>query len=204
VTWLPGELSWLTILDERGALSPEASALIDLAACYQVAVATGHLGEDEIRVMAPACVARGVRCVVTHAFFLRHSDECLVEVARSGAFIELAAIVACPMAHHLGHGMTLAPARDLIEKVGHERVVISSDAGQLYQPWPADVLQTFLRCLETVGIAQEKLREMITERPRQILGSPSRAVWASARRYSLRRTRRGGTDLSPGPRTTTP
>lgn len=160
----------LTVLDETGALSAEARDVIDLAGQYRAAVATGHLGEDEIRAVAQACTAREIRCVVTHAFFPRHSAEFLVEVARAGAFIEVAAIVAFPMAHHLGHGMTLAQARDLIEKVGHERVVISSDAGQAYQPWPADVLQTFLRYLETVGVAREKLREMITERPRQILG----------------------------------
>jgi hypothetical protein len=127
------------------------------------------LSEIEIRAVAQVCRDNGGKCVVTHAFFPRHSIEFLAEMAELGAIIEISAVVAYPMARHLMPGMSLAMARDLIQAVGAERVVISTDSGQIHNPWPPDILRAFLNSLIAVGIPASDLTKMVVDMPRKLL-----------------------------------
>jgi len=160
----------ITILDEKGALTPETETIVDLVVSYNAAIATSHLSEREIRTLLNRCREKGARCVISHAFFPKHSPEFLAEMAALGAIIEISAVVTYPMARHLAGGMSLAQARDLIKAVGAKKVVISSDSGQIHNPWPADILQSFLVSLNAVGISEAEIREMVIARPREVLG----------------------------------
>lgn len=160
----------ITVLDAAGTLTAETLQVIQMVALRGAVLATAHLSEVEIRAVARACAEAGAKCVVTHAFFPRHSIEFLAEMADLGAIIEVSAVVAYPMARHLMPGMSLAMARDLIKTVGPARVVISTDSGQIHNPWPPDILRGFLNCLEAVGIRGEDLRQMVVDRPRALLG----------------------------------
>lgn len=160
----------ITILDAQGELTPETEQVIDLVVSYDAAIASGHLSENETRVLVKRSLEKGARCVVTHAFFPKHSMEFLVEMAGLGAYIEVSAVVAYPMAQHFAGGMSLAQARDLVLQVGAEKVAISSDAGQIHNPWPPEILQSFVNSLNAVGVPEDDLRAMITTRPREILG----------------------------------
>lgn len=160
----------IRILDQNGSLTTEVKQVVDLVRKYGGVLSTGHLGEIEIRELVSYCATNKVKCVVTHGFFLGQSLDFLIEMAGAGAVIELSAAVALPMAHYRGGGMTLVQARDLIRSVGAERVVLSTDAGQIHNPWPADTLLAFLNSLHAVGVSEEDLRSMIVDRPRQLLG----------------------------------
>jgi hypothetical protein len=117
----------ISVLTERGALTPETEAVIDLVVAYDAAIATSHLSEREIDVLVRRCQERRARCVISHAFFPRHSAGFLAEMAQLGAIVEVSAVVAYPMARYLSDGMSLAQARDLIKAVGVDKVVISTD-----------------------------------------------------------------------------
>src|SRR5262249_46258278 len=114
----------ITVLASDGSLTAETRQVIQMVALRDAVVATAHLSETEIAAVVRACVEYGARCVVTHAFFPRHSIEFLSEMAKLGAIIECSAVVAYPMARHIMPGMSLAMARDLIREVGAERMVI--------------------------------------------------------------------------------
>ena len=160
----------LTVLDGDGALNAETRQIIEMVALRDAVLATAHLSEIEIKAVVEACRDYGARCVVTHAFFPRHTIEFLVEMATRGAIIELSAVVAYPMARHLMPGMSLAMAHDLVEAVGAQRMVISTDSGQIHNPWPADILRAFLNCMTAVGIPSDDLRFMVVDQPRKLLG----------------------------------
>jgi hypothetical protein len=102
----------ITVLTKEGKLTEETIQIIQMAALADVVLATAHLSEIEIRAVAQVCRDNGGKCVVTHAFFPRHSIEFLAEMAELGAVIEISAVVAYPMARHLMPGMSLAMARD--------------------------------------------------------------------------------------------
>ena len=160
----------LTVLDANGALTPETLQIIQMIALRDAVLCTAHLSEIEIAAVVRACRDNGAKCVVTHAFFPRHTIEFLTEMADLGAIIEVSAVVAYPMARHLMPGMTLAMARDLVRAVGAERMVISTDSGQIHNPWPADILRAFSNSMIAVGVTKDELRRMVVDQPRRLLG----------------------------------
>jgi hypothetical protein len=163
----------ISVLTEDNRLTDETIQVIQMVALADVVLATAHLSEMEIRAVVEACRTNGAKCVVTHAFFPRHSIEFLAEMAGLGAVIEISAVVAYPMARHLMPGMSLAMARDLIKAVGPDRVVISTDSGQIHNPWPADILRAFLNSLIALGIPAPDLKKMVVDMPRRLLGLES-------------------------------
>lgn len=161
----------IEVVDPSGVLLDEARTVIQLVADADATIATAHLSPTEILAVAKEARRVGARCVVTHAFFPEHTTtDVLREAADEGAWIELSAVVAYPMARHFGHSMTLAQAGELIEMLGSDRVVLSSDAGQIHNPWPPDVLRAFANALVAIGIPGEDVRRMLTVNPRHILG----------------------------------
>ena len=164
-------LQGLTILDPDEALTAECIAVIDAVKEHDAVLATGHLGQAETAKLAEACNARGVRCLVTHVFFLGQTLEFLCSLAAMGAFLEISAAPFMPMAHYLfSGGPSLGDARTLVERVGAARIVISSDCGQLHNPWPSEALLSFVRCLEEVGVDEDALRQMLCETPASLIG----------------------------------
>jgi hypothetical protein len=159
----------ITVLTKDGKLTDETVQIIQMVALADVVLATAHLSETEIRAVVQACRDNGAKCVVTHAFFPRHSIEFLIEMSNLGAIIEISAVVSYPMARHLMPGMSLAMARDLIKAVGADRAVISTDSGQIHNPWPPDILRAFLNSLIAVGIPAADLTKMVVDVPRRLL-----------------------------------
>ena len=160
----------ITVLGKNGELTTDAQQVIRMVALAGAVLATAHLSEIEIRAVVEACRDNGAKCVVTHAFFPRHTIEFLTEMADLDAVIEISAVVSYPMARHLMPGMSLAMARDLIKAVGANRVVISTDSGQIHNPWPPDILRAFLNSMIAVGIPAPDLRKMVVDQPRRLLG----------------------------------
>ncbi|MFN8592057.1 MAG: DUF6282 family protein [Thermomicrobiales bacterium] len=165
------DIEGITVLDDSGQLTPETEQIIRMVADANAVLMTSHLGADEIRAVVRRCTEIGARSVLTHAYFLpRGPLKLFTEVADLGAVIELSAVISFPMAIHQQHWMTLQEAKDLIDAVGYDRVVISTDSGQPFNPWPPDALQMFVNALEDIGVPETHLRHMITVCPRQVLG----------------------------------
>jgi hypothetical protein len=175
---LPPELAsaGVTVRDANGDLRPEMLAIIELAGTFNATIATGHLGPDDVRAVVLACERAGVTCLLTHVYFLDKSQEFLVEMAAHGALMEVSASVSFPLEHYLlrnhGGGMQLADVAALVEKVGHENVVISSDCGQIHNSSPVEALRSFLNALKAVGTPEDQVLSMIRTTPRRILGLP--------------------------------
>jgi hypothetical protein len=166
------------VRDDAGELLDEMHEIIELAKRFDVTIATGHLGHDDVRPLVLACEQAGVRCVLTHVFFLDKSQEFLLEMAEHSAIFEVSASVAFPMEHymlrHAGGGMLLESVAALVEAVGADRVVISSDCGQIHNATPTEALRSFVNAVKAVGVSEEDVYTMTRTTPRMILGLPLR------------------------------
>jgi hypothetical protein len=181
---LPPELAsaGISVLDEQGDLLPEMEEIIRLAKQYDATIATGHLGPDDVRALVLGCEREGVRCLLTHVFFLDKDEDFLLEMHRHGALFEVSASVAFPLEHFLlrncGGGMQLESVASLVQAVGADRVVMSSDCGQIHNAPPVEALRSFLNAVKAVGVSEEDIYTMIRDTPRKILALGERAAVA--------------------------
>jgi hypothetical protein len=158
----------IVLLDEDGRLRREAEEILDLVAQYGAIAATGHTSTGEHFALARRFAGRG-RLVVTHAMNAGAGphltkDEC-VELSQLGAYIELAA--ATCMA---GHGPSVPEVVRVIDAIGPEMVVLSTDYGWNRDlPRPAAGLQSYVDALWEAGATEEQLRRMVCENPARLL-----------------------------------
>jgi hypothetical protein len=164
----------LTVREADGALLEPMREIIRLAKRFDATVATGHLGQEDVRAIVLGCEEEGARCLLTHVFFLDKSEEFLLEMHRHGALFEVSASVAFPMEHfmlrHHGGGMQLEWVASLVQRVGADRVVISSDCGQIHNAPPVEALRAFLNAVKAVGVSEDEIATMTRDTPRAVLG----------------------------------
>ncbi len=175
MTLAPGlASSGLSVRDEDGRLLDPMREIMRLAKSFDATIATGHLGPDDVRAIVLGCEEEGVRCLLTHVFFLDKSEDFLLEMDTHGALFEVAASLSFPMEHfmlrHHGGGMQLEWVASLVSKVGADRVVISSDCGQIHNAQPVEALRAFLNALKAVGVSEEEISTMIRHSPKVVLG----------------------------------
>jgi hypothetical protein len=173
---VPPELAsaGLGVRDEDGELLDEMLQIIDLVKRFDATIATGHLGEDDVRALVLGCEQAEVRCLLTHVYFLDKSQEFLLEMSRHGALLEVSASVAFPLEHYLlrthGGGMQLEEVAELVSAVGADNVVISSDCGQIHNSSPTEALRSFLNAVKAVGVSEDDIHTMTRATPRKVLG----------------------------------
>ncbi|MFN8455064.1 MAG: DUF6282 family protein [Anaerolineae bacterium] len=163
---LPG----LTILGKNEELTQETKEVVALVKEYGAVIGTSHISPQEHEVLIRYAQQQDVPVVVTHAFFLPGVGLDFYEkMAELGAYVELAAVMAFPMAHHQAEGITLKQSVELIEAVGPDRCILSTDAGQPFNPWPHDALQLYAQLLHELGVSEDNLQQMMVENPRKLL-----------------------------------
>jgi len=160
----------ITVLDRNGSLTEDAHQVIEQVGRAGALLATGHLGGEEVVAVARAAKEANTRCLVTHAFFPSRSMDTLTAAVALGAMVEVSAVVTYPMARHMGHSLSLSDVHEIIQTVGIDNVVVSSDAGQVHNPPAPDVLRAFVNALVVTGGDPSAIRSTIVERPRELLG----------------------------------
>jgi hypothetical protein len=165
----PQDYGGISLHREDGSLRPEIDPILDLVARYDAVLATGHLSPDESLSLLERAVERGVRRLL-----LTHVSEPVtavpLEMQRQavslGALVEhcfFALTPACPGA------ISLERMRDLIEAVGPDAVILSSDFGQVHNPDPVEGFAHYLERLHGAGMGLAALRTMICDNPRRLL-----------------------------------
>jgi hypothetical protein len=165
-----GGQAGLTILGADGRLTPATREIVDLVVQHQALLGTAHLAPEEQLALADYAVPRGAAVIATHAYYLPGTELSFCQqMADKGATIELCAMVAFPMAWQHSQGMTLRQALELVEVIGADRCIVSTDGGQPFNPWPDEALRVFAQLLHEVGVSEEKLRKMMVANPRRLL-----------------------------------
>ncbi len=155
------------VVDEQGALLPEAHEVLEVVARHQMVLCTGHLSRDEIFALVDGAVGAGIETiVVTHPEFPSQSvapgDQ--VELARKGALLER-----CFTTTHTGK----APWERFYEAtraVGPEHTVWSSDLGQNFNPPVEDGLALMADRFLAAGFSEDDVRTMAVANTRRVAG----------------------------------
>ncbi len=166
----------LTVFGGRGdgggrELSRAALEVLDIVAAEDLVLATGHLSADEVETLVPAAVDRGVgRIILTHPLYqvtalsaAAQRDLCrLPGVYTELSFVNLE-IDDLPMEAYV----------EVIRIVGPEKVVLSSDLGQVNRRTVADGWRDYHAGLSGLGIGDDEFLTMAAENPHKLVfGEP--------------------------------
>lgn len=160
-------------LDEQGELLPQAAAILEYLKEYhpEVVLGTGHGSPAEISKLIDKAVELGLsKILVNHPFF--HIDatvDQMVHWADQGALIELNAVVFNEVEPAAGH-LPISVAKEVLDRVGYQRIVMDSDMGQSVYAEPVTGLRKFAQVLmDTCGVTEEQLHVMLVENPAKLL-----------------------------------
>ena len=163
----PGYPAPISLVDGDGRLTGAVEECLEVAAAYDLVLATGHVGRDEIFALARRAREVGVTSfLVTHAEFpsvdLMPEDQ--VELVRLGALVE----------HCYTTAFTGKTTWDTVfancRATGPEGSVISTDLGQAANPPVADGLADFADRLLAAGFSHDDVRTMAVVNPARLLG----------------------------------
>ena len=162
----------IEVLDSRGEVLPEVRDVLRIVAKYDMVVATGHLGRDEILAVVRAANEEGVRrIVVTHPEFtsqrLNAYDQ--RELAELGAYLER-----CFTTPYTGK-VAWSEMVENIRVAGPEHSFLSSDLGQPFNPPVEDGIALMAEHLHDEGFSYEDIHVMAVENPRRLVARSTEA-----------------------------
>ena len=148
-----------------GAVTPEVSQVIALAARNHLVLETGHSSAAEALIIIREAKRQGVESVmVTHAMStpVNMSIADMQAAAKLGAFLELVWV-------RPGSEAAANYVR-AIRAVGPEYIVLSSDLGQANNPLHPDGLLAMYQYLASQGISVAEIDRMAKANPAKLLG----------------------------------
>jgi Family of unknown function (DUF6282) len=157
----------VAVVDGDGEVLPETRDVLAAIARNDMALATGHLSNEEAGAVVDAAFEAGVRTVVvTHPDFPSQNMpvEQQVELAGRGAFVER-----CFTQPHTGK-CSWEQWVDGIRAVGAEQTVLSTDLGQVKNPPVEDGLPLMAARLLDAGFSEEEVRTMAVTNTRRVAG----------------------------------
>ncbi|HVW17523.1 MAG TPA: DUF6282 family protein [Solirubrobacteraceae bacterium] len=158
----------VAVVDDSGALVPEAVEVLRTIARHDLVLNTGHLSRAEIATLVDGAVEHGVqRIVVTHPEFpsQRISPADQVELARRGALMERA--FTTPYTGKCSWEAVFEATR----AVGAQSTVWCTDLGQVFHPPVEDGLAIMADMHLEAGFSEDEIRTMAVENTRRIAGA---------------------------------
>jgi len=152
----------MRVIDEHGALVPQARLCLELIARHDMILATGHLGRDEIFALVKQGREMGLRKIlVTHAEFPSQNltAEEQAELAGLGAWIEH-----CFTTMYTGKA-SWEGVFESIRRDGPERCILSTDLGQTINPPVAEGFAMFAQKLLDAGFTAAEIQRMAVTNP---------------------------------------
>lgn len=164
---LPGP--GVTILDDNGAIKPEALQILDLVAEADVCIASGHLHLDETRILLDEANKRGIKkFLVTHVNWAltRYDLEIQRELLAKGAYLEYVAISCVSPTFYEQNPTEMA---EWINALDGERLILTSDLGQYSAAPHPEGLRMILASLLDYGVSRDMLAQMTQANPAALL-----------------------------------
>ena len=163
------EIEPVPVVDGRGAVLDGVREVLAMIARHRMALATGHLGRDEIFAVLDAALDAGVETIViTHPEF--PSQDLDVEdqlaLARRGALLER-----CFTTPHTGK-VSWERWIENIRATGAENSVLSTDLGQVFNPPVEDGMALMVDRLLDAGFSEQEVHTMAVVNTRRVAGAP--------------------------------
>jgi hypothetical protein len=162
------EIDPVPVVDEDGAVLPEARAVLERIAHHGLLLATGHLARDEIFAVVGAALEQGVtEIVITHPEFPAQSlsVEDQVALAGRGALLER-----CMTTPHTGK-IAWEQWIENIRAAGYQHSVLSTDLGQVFNPPVEDGMAIMVDRLLAAGFSEDEVHVMAVVNSRRVAGA---------------------------------
>lgn len=155
----------IRLIDSDGELTSAALGVLDVIREYDLILATGHIGWDEMRVLIPRAFRIGVkRILVTHP----ESPSIDLTIEQQNYLVGHGAVIERCFAYLRGPG-AFERAAESVVSTGIERNVLSSDLGASGGMYPSEGLLLFMSRMVDAGIAEGDVRRMVTDNPARLL-----------------------------------
>jgi hypothetical protein len=152
----------MRVIDESGALLPQAKLCLDLIRRHDMILATGHLGRDEIFALVKAGKEMGIRKVlVTHAEFPSQN----LTAGEQKQLADLGAVIEHCFTTMFTGKATWEGVFESIRSAGPERCILSTDLGQTINPPVADGFAMFAQKLLDAGFTVAEIQRMASTNP---------------------------------------
>ena len=172
----PAYIETTLSIPPTGGLPDPVAEIVDLCVEADVLFNLGHLSGPEMVRVAELAAARGCRRMLAPAGYLE-PDEAKAIVA-AGAAIEYSFFV---FSHATSIGQTMIDAErhrfphadfdravSIVQAVGPQNVVLSSDSGTFVLPTPVEAFRCFLAMFASSGFDDGALRMMAAENPARL------------------------------------
>jgi uncharacterized protein DUF6282 len=191
IVWLPtydseaqvkqsGEKRPFVPVVKDGKPVPELAEIFQMIADHDLIFETGHSSADESVILVDAARKAGIkRIVITHALSVPGggaTDEQLQQFADDGAIIECTWLAQLEGAQTPAAGsapqrrVTLAEYARVIQSIGAEHFLISSDMGQMMNPPHVKAMRSFILGLKGLGLSDEQIDLVARKNPAKLLG----------------------------------
>lgn len=139
--------------------------VFSLIAKNNLVLAMGHSSPQEVLALIPFARAEGVENIlITHVFGQDASFSQIQQMAATGAIMELDWLAAYT------DPLILNDYVEVIQSVGAESFIISSDFGQEGNPDHASGMRAFIGALRSREISQQQIDVMAKQNPAKLLG----------------------------------
>ncbi|MDO8472472.1 MAG: DUF6282 family protein [Dehalococcoidia bacterium] len=158
----------ISIVDDKGRLVPEVSAILEIIARSGVILATGHLSRPEVKLLVSEARKAGVdKILVNHPELdvTRLSLEDQKELAAMGAYFERCFVVTT-----MPSPVLISEIVSAIREVGPQYTVMSTDFGQTGNAWPSEGLLQYIESLLSHGMNRREIELMVKSNPAALLG----------------------------------
>lgn len=161
----------LSCLDANGALTDDAKLILDLIATADVILAGGHLHVSELHILFREAKARGVKkMIINHpTYVIGCTDADMIDLASLGVMMEHEIGMFVPGRAQKGDAKDLLR---LIDLVGVERAVLSSDLGLFGSMRPVDGYRTLVQAFLDLDVPEAKITRLISTNGAALLNLP--------------------------------
>jgi predicted TIM-barrel fold metal-dependent hydrolase len=154
----PSELkSYLSVFDENGKLLPAVHDVLDVAKAYDMIVATGHISAKEGIAVLSAAKEHGIeKMVVTHA----DNDADYYTVDEQKICVNLGAYIEHCYFTVYKKRTPLEEILSQIQQIGANHIILSTDFGQMDNPYPDEGMIEFANRVKDGGVPEEEIEIM--------------------------------------------
>jgi len=157
----------ITILSETGDVLPEVIKILHLIAKARIILGTGHISLEETKALTEAAVDQGVeKIMVTHPEYMKIPDKAQRELAEKGAIMEHCYYATT----EIGGLLNPQQIAKQIRFVGAENCIMSTDLGQVANPYPVEGMADYIDEMLSHGITRNEIEVMTKENPAKLLG----------------------------------
>jgi hypothetical protein len=167
---LPG--SEQVILDSSGKLKAEAKEIFQIAKEFNIVLASGHISPKETFALAEEAQRIGFhKLLVTHALqgaltsVLCTNDQ-IKQLASEGVYIEHSFWDMLPTMN----GIDPIQIVNLVNSIGAEHSIMSTDLGQNYNPPAPEGMRLFIGTMLRKGLNADQVEMMVKTNPIKLLG----------------------------------